>query len=83
MAIRSVPAFLARARRRERDHELDLVEGAIALVATGGAERVELILRQGERILPVAQASARERDVAIRVARREGGACDLVVEPMV
>lgn len=83
MAITSVQKLAARRRQRERDHELDLVQGAIALVAAGGAERVALVLRHGERILPAAQASGRDHHVEVRVARREGGACDLVVEPMV
>jgi hypothetical protein len=82
MAISTVQRFAARARQRERDHELDLVEGAIALVAQGGAERVALLLRQAARILPVAQRSARPRGVTVRLAQRPDGS-ELVVEPMV
>ena len=64
-------------------HERDLVEAAIALVAGGGARRVSLVVQHGPLILTAAQASAVRWGVIVRAAWRSGeGACDLIVEPI-
>jgi hypothetical protein len=63
------------------EHELDLIESAIALVASGGASRVVVVLLNGDLILAAAQASARRRGVVVRSIRGSGGGCDIIVEP--
>jgi hypothetical protein len=67
---------------RQRSHETDLVEGAIALVATGGARRASFVLLHGGAILPQARASAHQRGVHVRAAPRADGGCDIIVEPI-
>jgi hypothetical protein len=69
-------------RPDDLDHDLDLVESAIALVAGGGADRVALVVRDGELILPLAQASGRRSGVVVRAVWRTNGGCDIVVEPI-
>ena len=71
--------------RATMEHEVALVEGAIALLASGGAARVTLTgLRFAERILPMAQQSGREQDVAVRPLWCSGGnSCDIALEPLV
>jgi hypothetical protein len=71
------------AARGTLEHEISLVNGSIALLASGGAVRVTLTgLRFGERILPTAQISARTLGVVVRPLWRPAGAgCDIAVEP--
>lgn len=69
---------------RTLDHELDLIRGAIALVASGGAPRVRLVsLRFGEQLLE--QAHRLAATAGVRVVpdwtSDEGGA-SLTVEPI-
>ncbi len=66
-------------------HEISLINGSIALLASGGADRVTLTgLRFGERILPSAQVAARPLGVVVRPLWRASGAgCDIAVEPRV
>jgi hypothetical protein len=80
----SVAALSAPYGQRKRiEHELDLVEGAVAMVARGEARRVSLVVGHGALILPVAQASGRRSGVIVRAAWRTDNAnCDLVVEPV-
>lgn len=63
-------------------HELTLVQSSITLLAGGGAQRVTVSgLRFGERILPIAQSSARAYGVVARPlwhALDDG--CDIAVE---
>lgn len=69
---------------RTLDHELELVRGAIALVATGGAPRVRLAsLRFGEQLLEPAGRLAAEAGVRLTPewTSDEGGA-SLIVEPI-
>jgi hypothetical protein len=65
-------------------HELDLVRGAIDLIASGGARRVTMVaMHYAEAILPTAQALAREHGVIVRAVWREAGSgCDIAVEPV-
>lgn len=67
------------------EHEMTLVDGAISLLATGGADRVTLTgLRFAERILPAAQRLARTQRVVVRpLWRPAGGGCDIALEPNV
>jgi hypothetical protein len=64
-------------------HELSLVESSIALVVGGDARRVTVSgLRYAERILPIAQSSARVHGVVVRAlwhALDDG--CAIAVEP--
>lgn len=73
------------AARGTLEHEISLINGSIALLASGGAARVTLTgLRFGERILPTAQISARALGVVVRPLWRASGAgCDIAVEPRV
>ncbi len=65
------------------EHQRDLVDGAIAMVASGDARRVSLVLTHGAAILADAQASGRQWGVIVRgVWRGDGGGCDVVVEPI-
>jgi hypothetical protein len=66
------------------DDNLLLLDGAIALIASGGARRVTLVAVQAaEALLPAAQALAREQGVIVRAIWRSGGAgCDIAVEPV-
>lgn len=66
------------------DHELELVRGAIAVVASGGARRVTLVgMESVDHLLPGAQASAHGRGVTVRPLRREAGVgWDIAVEPL-
>ena len=66
------------------DYELELVRGAIAVVAGGGARRVTLVGMQGvDHLLPGAQALAQGRGVTVRPVRREAGVgWDVAVEPL-
>lgn len=69
---------------RTLDHELELVRGAIALVAAGGAPRVRLAsLRFGEQLLEPARRLAAEAGVRLTPewTSDEGGA-SLIVEPL-
>jgi hypothetical protein len=65
------------------EHELTLVQSSIALLAGGGAQRVTVSgLRFGERILPIAQSSARAFGVVVRpLWHALDGGCDIAVEP--
>lgn len=73
----------ATARRNRYWHEIDLVEGAIALVGGGGAYRVSLAIQNGPLILDEARATALLRGVVLRASRHPGRAgCDVVVEPI-
>jgi hypothetical protein len=68
--------------RAQLQHQLDLVESAIALVASGGARRATLVLTHADQVLPNAQAWAHDQGVVVRAAWRADGSCDLVVEPI-
>jgi len=70
------------AARGTLEHEISLINGSIALLASGGAARVTLTgLRYGERILPTAQLSASELGVVVRpLWRSPDGGCDIAVE---
>jgi hypothetical protein len=61
-----------------------LIDGAILLLAGGGATRVTLTgLRFAERILPAAQRAARARGVVVRALwRPDGAGCDIALEPV-
>ncbi|MEX1072354.1 MAG: hypothetical protein WED86_01530 [Chloroflexota bacterium] len=62
------------------EHQLDLVRGAIALLATGGARRVALVnISLGEETLREARAIARGSGMILRVAPN-GVASDITVE---
>jgi len=83
MATAPLPPIRRDARQRQIEHELDLVQGAIALVTRGDARRVSLVVHNGTAILPVAQAEGRRRGVIVRAAWHSGRAdCDLIVEPI-
>lgn len=83
MANSSARALAGPARHNRFQHERDLVEAAIALVAGGGARRVSLLIQHGALILPGAQASAGRWGVIVRaVWRPDGAGCDLIVEPI-
>ena len=73
------------AARGTLDHELCLVDAAIALLADGSAARVTLTgLRFAERILATAAIPARLQGVVIRpIWRGDGAGCDIAVEPLV
>ena len=68
--------------RHRIDYERDLVESAIAMVATGGSRRVTVAsIRFGEELLAEASSLARGRGVRVRPVWGLGdGACDIVVE---
>ena len=69
--------------QKRLEHELDLVEGAIAMVSHGDASRVSLVVANGALILPIAQASGRQWGVIVRaVWHPDGAGCDLIVEPI-
>jgi hypothetical protein len=82
MAFTSARHPSARHLESRRDHEIDLVEGAIALVASGGARRASLVVQEGDAILAQARAAAIRHGVSVRAIVRPGGGCDLIVEPM-
>ena len=82
MATSPAQPSAAHLRLDDLDHDLDLVESAIALVAGGRARRAALVLRDGERVLAAAQASGHRRGVVVRAVWRRGGGCDIVVEPV-
>ena len=82
MAFSSARHRSGRHLESRRDHEIDLVESAIALVSSGGASRASLIVQEGEAILPYARAAASRHGVSVRSAGRPDGGCDLIVEPM-
>ena len=62
-------------------HELDLVESAIALVASGGASRVVVVLGLGTSIPLGARSTAGQREVNLSESRRADGGRDIIVEP--
>jgi hypothetical protein len=63
------------------EHELDLLESAIALVASGGASRVVVVMALGKRIPSTTRSTAGQRGVVLLQARRDDGGTDLIVEP--
>ena len=70
-------------RRTQIEHEFDLVRGAIAMVTSGEARRVSLVVQNGSLLLPNAQAEGRRCGVIVRAAWHGGRAeCDLIVEPI-
>jgi hypothetical protein len=71
------------AGRGTLEHERSLINAAIALLVSGGADRVTLTgLRFADRLLPTAVASARLQGVVIRPLWRPGATtCDITVEP--
>lgn len=79
MAASSVPLSSMPAARR-REHELDLLESAVSLVASGGASRVVVILGDEEPILSKARLAAGPRGVILREVKRADGGSDIVVE---
>ena len=64
------------------DHELNLVESSIKLLAAGMASRVTINqLRCGSQILPLVQASAREHGLIARALWHvQDDDCDIAVE---
>ena len=66
------------------EYELELVRGAIAVVASGGARRVTLVgMEAVDHLLPGAQALAQGRGVTVHPVRREVGiGWDIAVEPL-
>lgn len=82
MATSSAQSLAPGVPTAEHDHELQLVEAAIALVAAGGARRATLVLRHGEVVLAEAQAAARQWGVVVRALWRPDGGWDIVVEPV-
>lgn len=82
MATLSASSSAALTVQQERDHALDLVESAIALVAGGGARRVTLVIPQAQLVLSAAQASARQLGVVARADWGPGGSCDIVISPV-
>jgi hypothetical protein len=66
------------------DYELELVRGAISVVASGGARRVTLVgMERVDRLLTGAQALAHGCGVTLRPVRREAGVgWDVAVEPL-
>jgi hypothetical protein len=64
------------------DRELGDVIGAVELVSSGRADRVEVCnLRHARRVLALARASFADRPIDIRPIPREGSSrIDLVVE---
>ena len=69
-------------RRRDDEHELTLVNGAIDLIASGRASRVTLIgLRTSARLLPRAMALGHEAGMTVRADWHDADdGCDLTVE---
>jgi hypothetical protein len=63
------------------EHELDLLQSAIALVADGGASRVVVVRSDGEPIIPRGHFNPGHRAVILREAPRPDGTTDIVVEP--
>jgi hypothetical protein len=82
MASQSVEPARARDSQAELEHRLDLIESAIALVASGGARRATVVMPDADLALPEAQSLARDHGVVVRAAWRADGACDVVVEPV-
>ena len=68
--------------RQQLAHELDLIRGAIAMVATHASRRVTVGgIRFGEELLPEAQGLGRLNGVAVRALWKViGPGCDIVVE---
>jgi hypothetical protein len=81
-SIAARPAAVASESDPQFDHELNLVESSIALLAAGVANRVTISqLHFGEQILPIAQSFAREHGLIARGlwhVRDDG--CDIAVE---
>jgi hypothetical protein len=69
---------------RTLDHELDLIRGAVAMVASGGAPRVRLAnLRFGEQLLEQARRMATAAGVSVvPVWTSDEGGVSLIVEPI-
>jgi hypothetical protein len=82
-SIAATPTAVAPEHDPQFDHELNLVESSIALVAAGAARRVTINqLRFGEQILPMAQSSAREHGLVARALWHvQDDGCDIAVEP--
>ena len=68
--------------RRAIERELDLVNGAIELVASGGSRRVTVAgLRFGEQLLSEVEPRARASHVIVRSLWSPNGPnCDIAVE---
>lgn len=68
--------------RRAIERELDLVNGAIELVASGGSRRVTVAgLRFGEQLLSEVEPRARASHVIVRsLWSPNGPSCDIAVE---
>jgi len=81
MAASSAPQPSMRAARRWSEHELDLLESAVALVANGGASRVALIIGDKPPVHATARVRAGQRGVILREVKRADGNRDIVVEP--
>lgn len=81
MAASSAPQSSMPGSRERVEHEFDLLESAVALVASGGASRVIVVLRDHEPILSRARFTAGQRGVILRETQRAGGGWDIVVEP--
>jgi len=82
MAASSAPQSSVPASRKKVEHELELLESAITLVAGANASRVIVVLPDDDLILAAVRASARLRGVLVRSAPRSRGGCDVVVEPI-
>ncbi|MGZ6271264.1 MAG: hypothetical protein ACXWO7_10605 [Candidatus Limnocylindrales bacterium] len=68
---------------REREHELELVEGAVRLVASGAARRVSLgSLAEADAIAASGAAIAQTYGVRFQVERRPDGGSAIVVGPL-
>lgn len=80
MATASAPHLL-RLSPIQLEHELDLLEGAITLVASAGASRVIVLMGGGNGIPRTARSRARSRGVTLRAKRRADGYREIVVEP--
>lgn len=84
-----MPAHLSGAARaadpsvsptRDHSHALDLVSGAMAMLATGDARRITLVgLPLDDEALREVGAIVRARGLSMRLSRSEAG-CDLIVE---
>lgn len=59
-----------------------LIDGCVALVASGGARRVAVSsIRYVERLLPAAIAAGAQRGVAVSARRHDDGRVEIVVGP--
>jgi hypothetical protein len=67
--------------RERAEHELDLLEGAIAQVASGVASRVVLVLAGDEPLVDRARPRTGRRAVLLREALGADGGREIVVEP--